>query len=162
MRETDTRRTRRAVLRATGATALGALAGCFGSGEENNDKESNGEKSNGEPGPYGGWLDGANAFETVSDETGRSKITIDVGAGGGYAFAPAAVKVSPETEVVWEWTGTGGTHNVVERDGAFESELASKAGHTFSHTLQSIGVAKYVCEPHQSMGMRGVVEVVKE
>ncbi|MFB6097284.1 MAG: halocyanin domain-containing protein [Haloferacaceae archaeon] len=145
---TDT--SRRRVLRTTGVATLLALAGCSGGGG-----------GDGETGPYDGWLADANGFESVADATGQSEVQIDVGAGSGLAFDPAAVKVSPGTTVVWKWTGQGGTHNVKHVDGAFESDLSGEAGNTFSHTFESAGVYKYVCEPHRTMGMKGVVEVVE-
>ena len=77
-----------------------------------------------------------------------------------FAFAPAAVRVSPGTTVVWEWTGNGGTHNVVNReDGLFESELTVSEGHTFEYTFEESGEYRYVCIPHETLGMVGVVVV---
>jgi hypothetical protein len=68
--------------------------------------------------------------------------------------------VDPGTTVIWEWTGEGGSHNVVqEPDGAYESELVTEAGYTFSHTFESEGVSKYYCLPHRAVGMKGVVVV---
>lgn len=143
-------RGRRSVLRTIGAGTLAALAGCSG-----------GDSSSGD-GPYGGWLEDANAFESVRDRTGQSTIEIGVGTDGGLAFGPPAVRISPGTTVTWVWTGQGGAHNVHEVDDAFESDLVNESDHTFEHTFDSVGVYRYVCDPHEHRGMKGVVEVVDQ
>ena len=61
--------------------------------------------------------------------------------------------------MVWEWTGEGGTHNVVAEDGPFESETVDGDGHTFEHTFDAVGTYRYVCTPHRSLGMKGAVVV---
>jgi len=74
---------------------------------------------------------GAGANGTVADETGSSEVTVTVGAagnGGFCAFDPPAVRVEPGANVVWEWTGKGGQHNVVHEAGDFESDGADGAG----------------------------------
>ncbi|MXR22275.1 halocyanin domain-containing protein [Halobacterium bonnevillei] len=81
------------------------------------------------------------------------------GNGGGFAFGPAAVRVDPGTTVRWEWTGEGGTHNVVATDDAYGSDLLSDPGETFEHSFDSDGVSLYVCGPHEAMGMKGAVVV---
>jgi len=139
---------RRTVLTAV-AGGLAATAGCLGG-------------TSSEGGPYDGWLDNANNFEGVVDRTGREEVPVAVGAGSGFSFDPAAVRISPGTTVVWEWTSFGGGHNVVAEDGAFESELLFEEGETFSHTFDEPGVYRYVCTPHRTQGMLGVVEVVDE
>ena len=139
---------RRTVLTAV-AGGLAATAGCLGG-------SSSGDS------PYDGWLDNANGFEDVVDRTGREEVRIAVGAGSGYAFDPAAVRISPGTTVLWEWTSFGGGHNVVAEDGSFESDLLYEEGETFTQTLEESGVYRYVCTPHRTQGMLGVVEVVDE
>ena len=61
------------------------------------------------------YLSDANLYDgTVSDRGSESTIEINVGAGeNGLAFDPPAVRVSPNTEITWTWTGEGGAHNVV-------------------------------------------------
>lgn len=140
---------RRKLLQACGAAAIAGLAGCSG---------GSGDGS----GPYDGWLDAANGFQSVRDRTGESEIRIGVGADGGLAFDPVAVRISPDTDVVWEWTGEGGAHNVHERDDAFRSELSHESGFTFRHSFDAVGVFPYVCDPHEQRGMKGVIEVVDQ
>ena len=138
---------RRAVLAAV-AGGVAATAGCLGGASGD--------------GPYDGWLNNANDFEDVVDRTDRDEVQVAVGAGSGLSFDPVAVRVAPETTIRWEWTGLGGGHNVVEETGVFESELRFEEGSTFSHTLDEPGVYRYVCTPHRTQGMLGVVEVVEE
>ncbi|MFB6167240.1 MAG: halocyanin domain-containing protein [Haloferacaceae archaeon] len=108
-----------------------------------------------------GWLSNVSNADELVDETGASEVRIAVGAqanGGAFGFAPAAVRVDPGTTVVWEWTGDGGSHNVVAEGGVFESDLASEAGHTFEWTAES-GVYRYACTPHKTLGMKGALVV---
>ncbi|MFC4551057.1 MULTISPECIES: halocyanin domain-containing protein [Halorussus] len=94
------------------------------------------------------------------DRTGKSTVRIQVGSqgnGGAFGFSPAAVKVSPGTEVVWEWVD--GMHNDEAEDGSFKSELVGETGHTFAHTFAMTGTTKYFCLLHKAMGMKGVIVV---
>jgi halocyanin-like protein len=115
------------------------------------------------PGPYDGYLDDVANFDgSPADRTGQDTVTVRVGAqgnGGTFAFSPPAVRVDPGTTVRWEWTGQGGSHSVTAEDGSFDSGLASSAGVNFERTFDSAGAAKYFCQPHRSIGMKGVVEV---
>ena len=133
---------------AAGAAALGA-AGTVTAQEEPD---------------YGGWFDNVSNYDGTVDMRGEDTVEITVGAegnNGAYAFAPPAVMVSPGTEVVWTWTGEGGAHNVVsDGDGPLDSgEAVSSADTTYSHTFEGEGVFKYVCEPHEALGMKGAVAV---
>jgi halocyanin-like protein len=112
---------------------------------------------------FGGWLSDVTNYSEVVDRTGNSEVTVEVGVdanGGAFGFGPAAVQVDPGTTVVWEWNGAGGQHNVVaESGGEFESDLVSEAGFTFEQTFEEEGVVQYYCQPHRSLGMKGVVVV---
>ena len=108
------------------------------------------------------WFADVSNFSGIVDERGSPRVTVAVGAegnGGQFAFGPPAVRVDPGTVVVWEWTGEGGSHNVVAEDGAYESDLVGDAGSTFEHTFESEGVSTYACVPHKAMGMKGAVVV---
>jgi halocyanin-like protein len=144
---------RRTALRVTAAGLVTSLVGCLGSAD-----------SPAETADFGGWFDDVGNFDGTVDKTGQDTVEIAVGAegnGGGFAFSPAAVRVSPGTEVVWEWTGEGGAHNVVsEGDGPLDSGSAvSESGTTYSHTFENEGTFKYACTPHKAMGMKGAVVV---
>jgi halocyanin-like protein len=132
--------------------------------------DDNGGSAGGSGGEDGGgsvpaateeWLAAAPNYDgTVVDRTGEDRVPVVVGAGNGLVFDPPLVRVSTGTTVVWEWTGQGGQHNVREVDGAFESELASTAGFTFERTFDAPGVVRYLCVPHEALGMKGAVDVV--
>lgn len=134
-----TDRTRRAALAGAGVAAA-ALAGCV-------DAVMPGGDEAGDPEPI--------------DRTDEQTVTIAVGADAGFAFAPAHVVVTAGTTVIWEWTGAGGAHNVVDKGGAFESGLTGEEGHVFERDFDAAGVFEYVCTPHQTRGMEGTIEVVE-
>lgn len=113
--------------------------------------------------PYDGWFDDTDTYNGTVDGTGQETVTVSVGAGdSGLAFEPAAIAIDPGTTVIWEWTGEGGGHNVAAEDGSFESQTVSEAGHTFEHTFgedTNGDIFKYVCVPHQTLGMVGAIAV---
>jgi halocyanin-like protein len=154
--------TRRDFLKFAGAVAVfgtTGLAGCTGRGAQ---RQPAGAQLPNEPN-YKGYLDDTSNYDHTHDMRGKDAVTIQVGAAGNmgeYAFEPAAVAVSPHTTVTWEWTGGGGEHNVVASEGAFTSgPPVTDAGTTFAFTFDKPGVYKYVCEPHEAMGMKGAVFV---
>ncbi|MFC7041894.1 halocyanin domain-containing protein [Halonotius sp. GCM10025705] len=160
---------RRTILKLVGATAsMTALAGCSGggssggsdSGTDNSDStESDSQFLDSEP-EYEGWLDDVDNYDQTRDLTGEDTVTIAVGAGNdGIAFDPPAVAVSQDTTVVWEWTGEGGGHNVAAQDGSFESQTVTDGGHTFEQTVSETGLLKYLCTPHEALGMKGAIVV---
>lgn len=113
--------------------------------------------------PYNGWFDDVPNYEGTVDYSGEDEVELLVGTGDlGVEFEPPAIQVDPGTTVVWEWTGEGGSHNVVEENGVFESELSDEAGHTFEHTFEADDdgeVFRYVCTPHEANNMLGAVAV---
>ncbi|KAB1196657.1 MULTISPECIES: halocyanin domain-containing protein [Haloferax] len=155
---------RRSFLQTTVATTgITLLAGC-NSASGGSDEDSGGDTGGAdtEVRDFGGFFERTQNYDGVRDLTGEDSVTVEVGAegnGGGFAFGPAAVKISPGTTVVWEWTGNGGTHNVLHRGGEFESELTAIEGTTFEHTFEETGEYRYVCVPHETLGMVGVVVV---
>jgi halocyanin-like protein len=152
MTDTDGGVSRRGFLRTAAGTA-GATAVAAGA--------SSGALA--QSGPYDGYLSDDGTFDgTTADMTGQDEVTITVGAqgnGGAFAFDPSAVQIDPGTTVLWEWSGEGGSHNVVDEDGNFESELVADEGHTFEYTFEEEGVFRYFCTPHKALGMKGVVAV---
>ncbi|WP_207586346.1 halocyanin domain-containing protein [Halomontanus rarus] len=109
--------------------------------------------------PFDGWLEDAPNYDGVVDYTGEDEVRVTVGANDGFTFEPAAIRVDPGTTVVWEWSGEGGSHDVVDQDGAFESEYVGEAGHEFEQTFDEEGVSIYGCTPHIPMGMKGAIVV---
>ena len=113
---------------------------------------------------YDGWLEGVSNYDGTHDYRGQDEVTVQVGAGeNGLRFGPAAILIDPGATVVWEWTGQGGGHNVVANDGTFDSGSAvSEEGTTFEHTFEDAAdgdTFNYLCEPHEAVGMKGVVAV---
>lgn len=153
---------RRSTLRAISAIGLGSLvAGCLGDDDVTPDDDI--------PEEVHEFLDGNNANEydgTLADATGQSEVTVENGAGGqGFAYDPPVLKVDVDTTVVWEWTGRGGSHNVVSRSESefeFESDggdLIAEAGHTFEYMFEEPGIAYYECTAHVAQGQVAVVIV---
>ncbi|PSP47389.1 halocyanin domain-containing protein [Halobacteriales archaeon QH_7_69_31] len=115
---------------------------------------------------YGGWLSDTSNYEATQDHTGESAVTVAVGAGeNGQLFAPPAILVDPGTTVTWEWTGEGSGHTVThepsaeDTEPAFGSDEKEAAGETFQYTFEAEGAFRYYCQPHRSVGMKGVVAV---
>jgi halocyanin-like protein len=176
---------RRRFLQATSAAVTTTLlAGCGGSGDEDGDSDGDGgggmddteteedgagdtETEDGSGGGDGNgevdeFLSDTSNYDGVQDETGNDEVTVTVGAegnDGNFAFEPAAVEVDAGTDVVWEWSGQGGQHNVAHEGGEFESETTDEEGFTFTHTFEEAGTYLYVCTPHESLGMKGAVVV---
>nr|WP_233340949.1 halocyanin domain-containing protein [Haloprofundus sp. MHR1] len=143
--------TRRRFLAATAGVTLGAGLASSPAAAQSDDETD-----------LSSWFANSDGVPELADARGQSSVEISVGAqgnGGAYAFEPAAVRVDAGTTVVWTWTGAGGTHNVVAEDGSFESEYYDSSGETFETTLDSDGVVRYVCAPHEAMGMKGALVV---
>jgi serine/threonine-protein kinase len=165
---------RRRFIRGASTVALTAgIAGCSGNGGDNGDNggDSGDSGDNGNGGSPEDRLDtflneeDAQLYDEIEDHTGEDSVTVMVGAGDqGTAFDPPAIRVSTGTTVTWEWTGAGGGHNVSPADDSDfsdfgESEIIDEEGHTVENTFDETGVALYVCDPHQSLGMVGGIIV---
>lgn len=168
---------RRTVLKFLGTLStigITGLAGCTGEGGENGADTLPGSDYP----AVEEWLtetkvgDADDTYEgAVLDLREESDVTIDVGApgnGDGFAFGPSAVAVSTGTEVLWDWTGEGGQHNVEaepdaqigESDYEFSSgEPVLGSANEYSTTFDEPGIALYHCEPHLSVGMKGAIVV---
>lgn len=151
-------RRRTVIVRAALVAGSVGLAGCLGDGEERDPRGEYVEATYRDSEPaYDGWFDPVDHYEGTLALTGRDQIRIGVGSGGGLSFTPPAVAIDPGTTVVWEWTGRGGEHNVVETDDRFASDLVDEAGHRFRHRFDDPGLFRYMCTPHVALGMRGAV-----
>lgn len=176
---------RRQVVVGGATAALAALAGCTGNG--NGDGDGNGATptetdtatetatntpTEGQTGPkqlvatYLTSTPEADNFQgTVKDMTGKSEVTVKVGAkgnGGDFAFAPPAMTISSGTTIRWEWTGNGGDHNV-ESTGSSDFDFKSGPPMTtgsYKKSFDSAGVGLYFCSPHKGLGMKGGFVVV--
>lgn len=169
---TQRRLTRRHFVVSTIATvSVASIAGCTTDEDSSTTDDETGTDDSGDTSDtevegttddidYDGWFDEADNYGGTEDLTNGDTAAVGVGTGGeGFWFDPPAIRVDEGTEVVWEWTGEGGLHNVVHEGGVFESELTDEAGYTFEHSFEDEGVYRYTCEPHDTMGMRGAVVV---
>ena len=109
------------------------------------------------------WL-GNEATESFRDRTGSDTATVTVGDADRFEqeFTPAVLRVGTSTTVRWEWTGEGGSHNVVsDGDGPLDSgDVAAGSEATVEYTFEEPGTYRYHCQPHGGLGARGVVVVV--
>lgn len=139
---------RRSFLSAAVATGVASLSGCTGDGGDGASDERVSE-----------WLSDARGYESTVDRTDAREVRVMVGAGDGFSFDPAGLRVAPLTTVVWEWTGQGDQHNVVNERDRFHSEFAGSEGYTYRHEFPDSGGFRYYCKPHRSVGMKGAVVV---
>lgn len=107
------------------------------------------------------------------DKTGMDEVVVDVGGGpNGLAFTPPAMKITVGTTISWQWTGKGGSHNVVSvssgdygadwtSDFDFDSGDPKTSGDPFEQSFDDTGVGLYFCEVHKSLGMEGGFVVVE-
>lgn len=154
---------RRNFIRTAGGAAGATAAVSASTGTAAASAESGGEGGGATKPDFGGWLDGANGYSgSVADKTGNSEVTVKVGSGSkGYGFSPSAVHVDAGATVKFEWTGNGGSHNVVSADdGPLDSgSPAGGSGVQYEHTFEESGIFNYKCTPHESLGMKGSVVV---
>ena len=109
-------------------------------------------------------VDGGN-LGTYEDARGQDEVTVMVGAAAdGLAFDATKLWVDPGTTITFEWTGSGGAHNVVTVEG--EADLDSgdaidEEGHTYEYevTEDDAGITHYYCAPHDAVGMHAGIAV---
>lgn len=160
-------RDRRRFLRAAGALATaGVVAGC--SGDTSGEEVSADALSEEDRQRIDAWLQDAGNYDGSFAEPERGppyEALVDVGAqgnGGHLAFDPPAWVIPTGETVVWQWTGRGGSHNVVsagDSDVQFRSGDPKTSG-KYERTFDTAGVALYYCKPHRSAGMKGAIAVL--
>lgn len=142
---------RRSVLVGAGVAGLTILtAGCLGDDDPPEEPVVN------------GWFNGVDNYDGFEDMTDQSEVTVLVGTGSaGFEYDPPAITIAPGTTVVFEWTGKGGDHNVEHRDGDWENPegVVSRAGHTWEREFTEPGTHRYLCWPHEGVGMKGAIFV---
>jgi len=95
---------------------------------------------------------------------GGGETTVTVGPGGNNVFDPETAYVQPGGTVRWVWDSSG--HNVVPESTPSGSdweghESLEDSGFEYEQTFETEGTYEYVCTPHASLGMEGVVEVTE-
>ncbi|WP_232833790.1 halocyanin domain-containing protein [Saliphagus sp. LR7] len=149
---------RRSFLQAAGGlAATGLLAGCTDNGSGENPDQNGGDDENSQQ-SVEEWLSGTNNFNGITDKTGDSTVTVEVGPDSDeMVFEPAAIRIRPGTTVNWEWIGSG-SHNVVAKGGLFNSGDPEEQA-SFEYTFDAAGTTLYYCDPHRAAGMKGAVIV---
>jgi halocyanin-like protein len=87
-----------------------------------------GTADSGTAGTLADWFANVDNYTEVVDRRGLSTVTVAVGAagnGGVFAYDPPAIRIDQGATVTWEWTGEGGSHDVVAVDETFASASGS-------------------------------------
>jgi len=109
------------------------------------------------------WLIDVDGWDgTLADRTESDTVSVTVGSpgnGGHFAFDPLALKCSTGTTIAFEWTGSGGAHDIAFQGDIEKSEIYSERGRNFEVTLDEPGVYRYTCRPHEGIGQRGGIVV---
>ena len=115
------------------------------------------------------WPSGASSGNVGSyqDARGQGEVTVSVGAGdSGLAFDPTLLWVDPGTTITFEWTGSGGAHNVQTVEGGGPAGLDSgdpvgEEGYTYEYETseEDVGITHYHCVPHTAVGMHAGLAV---
>ncbi|AQL41306.1 hypothetical protein BV210_00620 [Halorientalis sp. IM1011] len=110
------------------------------------------------------WLDEYGEYTgRLTDRTGESSVSVTVGArhdGQNRSFDPVAILVDSGTEIVFEWNGRGGSHDVVWEDGDWgASRTTADASYSYSVTMDEPGVYRYFCRTDKPYNGRGAVVV---
>jgi plastocyanin len=98
---------------------------------------------------------------------GGGTATVTVGPGGSLVFSPGTdepLQIAPGTTVEFVWESNN--HNIVvdsqpEGAGWEGHEPLEDTGFTYEHTFETLGTYEYYCEPHETAGMVGTIEVVE-
>ena len=128
------------------------------------------------PGSYEVEIEVPAGHEIADGDTARKPVSVVAGAlvdvqfaiestatvvtimASGTSFSPNDVTISPGTTVRWV-KGTS-THTVTPTGHSqWTAVILDQPNEEFEHTFTTAGTFNYVCEPHQSLGMTGVVRV---
>ena len=76
-------------------------------------------------------------------------------------FNPESITINEGDSVNFLWSGELLPHNSVEENGVFDSGDAERdVNYTYTFDFDQAGTYDYFCEPHQSVGMKGVITVL--
>lgn len=93
--------------------------------------------------------------ENVSKE---HTITVD---GTNLRFYPDSISINEGDTVKFMWGGEILPHNSVEENGVFDSgEPEREVDYSYTFGFDQAGSYNYFCEPHQAVGMDGVITVL--
>tara|TARA_B100000945_G_scaffold49035_1_gene34797 strand:+ start:10109 stop:10720 length:612 start_codon:yes stop_codon:yes gene_type:complete len=75
-------------------------------------------------------------------------------------FSPSSITITEGDSVRFFWSGELLAHNAVAEDGLFDTGDASRnVDYTFTFEVGTNGTHQYVCEPHESLGMVGTINI---
>lgn len=113
-------------------------------------------------------LSGISGASAAPSET-RTPVVHEVTVtGADLAYSPADLSIELGDIVYFHWTETSMDHNVAEssseesneyKEGGFRSGDVESTVH-YNVTFDSPGSFWYICEPHATMGMKGVIHVI--
>ena len=93
--------------------------------------------------------------ENVSKE---HTITVD---GTNLRFYPDSLTINEGDTVKFMWGGEILPHNSVEENGVFDSgEPEREVDYSYTFDFEQAGSYDYFCEPHQAVGMDGIITVL--
>ena len=76
-------------------------------------------------------------------------------------FNPESITINEGDSVNFLWSGELLPHNSVEENGVFDSGDAERdVNYTYTFNFDQAGTYDFFCEPHQSVGMKGVITVL--
>ena len=76
-------------------------------------------------------------------------------------FNPESITINEGDSVNFLWSGELLPHNSVEENGIFDSGDAERdVNYTYTFDFDQAGTYDFFCEPHQSVGMKGVITVL--
>ena len=85
-------------------------------------------------------------------------ITVD---GTNLRFYPDSISINEGDTVKFMWGGEILPHNSVEENGVFDSgEPEREVDYSYTFGFDQAGSYNYFCEPHQAVGMDGVITVL--
>ena len=142
------------MLAAAAGTATAATAGTATAQDDGGTTTASGEDGGNESTTSGGSESGGGGTETVA-----------VGPDGDFVFTPGTdepLYVTPGTTVNFVWESN--THNIVvdsqPADASWEGhETIEDSGFEYEYTFEVEGTYEYFCQPHQTSGMTGTIEV---
>jgi plastocyanin len=94
------------------------------------------------------------AHTAVNDVPDTKIVTVQM---QDYGFQPAKITIEAGTTV--EWVNVGKHVHTVTDDNARWDSGDITTGKKFSHRFDEKGTFKYVCVPHEEIGMTGTVVV---
>ena len=99
-------------------------------------------------------------FTSVSGAAENEDVIIGVDS-TNLQFSPSDVTITEGQAVRFFWSGELLPHNAVSTDGLFDSgEPSRNVDYRFVFQVGMNGTYEFVCEPHEQLGMVGIITVI--